>query len=163
MANFNFNKIILGGRMTADPELKTTQSGKSVVTFNVAVNRRASTDGTQDADFITCTAWDKQAELITKFFRKGSCICVTGALQSRSWNDKDGQKRFATEVLVDSVHFVDSKAESSAQDAFNAHQTYTSVYEGVATRPSVGTPPVPSQTATQPQFETLGNDEELPF
>lgn len=164
MANFNFNEVILGGRLTADPELKTTQSGLAVTTFTIAINRRGAKDGAeQKADFIVCTAWRQTAELITKFFRKGSCICVTGALQSRSWNDKDGQKRFATEVLVDSVHFVDSKAESSAQDAFNAHQTYTSVYEGVATRPNVGTPPVPSQTATQPQFETLGNDEELPF
>lgn len=162
MANFNFNEVILGGRLTADPELKTTQNGLAVTTFTIAINRRNAKDGAeQKADFIVCTAWRQTAELITRYFRKGSCICVTGALQSRSWDDKDGKKRFATEVLVDSVHFVDSKAESGAQSVSNAPQAYTSVYEGVAHQ-SGGMPPVPPQTAIQPQFEELG-DEELPF
>lgn len=152
MANFNFNKIILGGRMTADPELKTTQSGKSVVTFNVAVNRRASTDGTQDADFITCTAWDKQAELITKYFCKGACICVVGSLRNRSFTDKNNQKRVVTEVLVQEVTFVDSKNEGKAQ----VNTAYTPAPAATYIPEAYTAPPAP-------QWETIANEEELPF
>ena len=119
MAHFNFNKAILGGRLTADPELKTTPSGTMVTSFTIAVTRRGKPkDGEQPAtDFINCTAWNKVAEMITKFFRKGSSICVVGSQQSRTWTDPQGNKRFATDTVVSEVYFVDSKAESApAQD-----------------------------------------------
>lgn len=106
MANFNFNKVILGGRLTADPELKTTPSGISVTTFTVAVNRRNN-----EADFLTVTAWRATAEFITRYFRQASSICVVGSVQSRSWTDKSGQKRFAVEIVADEAYFVDAKAE----------------------------------------------------
>jgi single-strand DNA-binding protein len=112
MANLNLNKVILGGRLIADPELKTTQSGISVLSFTIAVSRRKTKDGEQMSDFITCVAWDKRAELIAKHFRKGSSICVIGELQVRKWQDADGNNRYATEVLVSEVNFVDSKNES---------------------------------------------------
>ena len=95
MANFNFNKVILGGRLTADPELKTTATGVSVTSFSIAVNRRFSGKNGEDnqADFINVTAWRQTAEFITRYFRKASSICVVGTIQTRSWTDKQGQKR----------------------------------------------------------------------
>ena len=116
MANFNFNKAILGGRLTASPELKTTPSGTNVTTFTIAVNRRGGKDGQTQSDFINCVAWEKRAELICKFFGKGSSICVVGEIQTRSWKDNNGNNRYATEVLVSEVNFVDSKNESTAND-----------------------------------------------
>ena len=116
MANFNFNKVVLGGRLTADPELKTTPSGVSVTSFTVAVNRRfGAKEGEQpQADFFNVTAWRQTAEFITKFFRKASSICIVGFLQTRSWTDQQGQKRYATEIVADEAYFVDAKGESAA-------------------------------------------------
>ena len=111
MANFNFNKVIIGGRLTADPELKTTPAGISVTSFTIAVNRTHAKEGEQQADFFNVTAWRQTAEFITKFFRKASSICVCGSLQTRSWTDQQGIKRFATEIVADEVYFVDAKAE----------------------------------------------------
>ncbi len=91
MANFNFNKVILGGRMVADPELKQTPSGVPVCQFSVAVNRRQR-DGEQQADFLNVTAWQKTAEFVAKYFRKGSSICVVGRIATDSWTDKEGRK-----------------------------------------------------------------------
>ena len=116
MANFNINKVILGGRLTADVELKTTQSGKSVCSFSLAVNRRVSQE--QQTDFINCTAWGKTAEFISKYFRKGSSLCIVGNIQVRNWQDQNGNKRYATEVIVDEALFVDGKNEvASAEKA----------------------------------------------
>ena len=112
MANFNFNKIILGGRLTEDPQLQTTPGGISVVSFRIAVNRRGKDkDGETVADFITVAAWRKLAEFITTYFRKSSTICVVGSLQTRSWTDQNGNRRYTTEVLADEAFFVDSKTE----------------------------------------------------
>lgn len=108
MANFNFNKVILGGRLTADPELKTTPGGVSVTVFTVAVNRRSAKES---ADFLNVIAWRQTAEFITRYFRQASSICVVGSVQSRSWTDKNGQKRFAVEIVADEAYFVDAKAE----------------------------------------------------
>ena len=125
MANFNFNKVILGGRMTADPELKTTTSGVSVTSFTVAVNRRVK-NGEAQADFINCTAWRNTAEFICKYFKKASSICLEGSLQVRSWTDKDGNKRYATEVIAEQAYFVDGKNEQSngayIPEAYTSHQ-----------------------------------------
>lgn len=124
MANLNLNKVILGGRLTADPELKTTQTGIPVLSFTIAVNRRRAKDGDQQSDFINCVAWDKRAELISKHFHKGSCICVVGELQVRKWQDSNGGNRYSTEVLVSEVNFVDSKSENATAsympDAYTA-------------------------------------------
>lgn len=111
MANFNFNKVILGGRLTADPELKTTPAGISVTEFTIAVNRTRAKEGEQQADFFNVTAWRQTAEFITRFFLKASNICVMGSLQTRTWVDQQGVKRFATEIVADEAHFVDAKAE----------------------------------------------------
>lgn len=116
MANLNLNKVILGGRLTSDPELKTTPSGISVTSFRIAVNRR--TKEGSEADFFSVTAWRQTAEFITKFFRKGSNICVVGSLQNRSWTAQDGSKRMVTEIQADEAMFVDSRSEMpAAEDA----------------------------------------------
>lgn len=127
MANFNFNKTILGGRLTADPELKTTPAGVSVTSFTVAVNRRGKgKDGETQADFINVTAWRGLAEFITRHFRKGSSICVVGAIQTRSWTDPQGQKHYATEVVADEAYFVDSKGEAAQPSSQYVPEQYTS-------------------------------------
>lgn len=174
MANFNLNKVILGGRLTADPELKTTQSGVSVTTFSVAVTRRfGGKEGEQPvADFINVTAWRQTAEFVTRYFRKGSSICVVGSIQTRSWEDQQGQKRFATEVVADEAYFVDAKADGGVQGAVqgtNARsreggncgggEYKTGSYAGEAQHNMM-----PRQPYTGvPQFEELADDEELPF
>lgn len=124
MASFNFNKVILGGRIARDPELKTTPSGLSVTQFSIAVNRKSTKDQqAPQADFINVTAWRNTAEFITKFFRKGSSICIVGSLQTRSFTDKTGSKREVTEVVADEAYFVDSKQEVSQTPQWNDPQT----------------------------------------
>lgn len=154
MANFNFNEVILGGRLTADPELKTTPSGVSVTSFTVAVNRRfGGKEGEQpQADFFNVTAWRQTAEFITKFFRKASSICIVGSLQTRSWTDQQGQKRFATEIVADEAYFVDAKGEMPAAAA-QVNQSAAPAYGGY----------MPEGYAPEPKFEELADDEELPF
>ncbi len=149
MANFNFNKAILGGRLVADPELKHTQTATPVCSFRVAVSRRKGKDEEQaKTDFIDVVAWRQQAEFVSQYFRKGSSICVVGSIQTRSWEDNQGQKRYATEVVADEITFVDSKGEGQAapQSAPAAAPTY-----------------MPDAYAPAPQFEEMSNDEGLPF
>lgn len=110
MANFNFNKVILGGRLVATPELKQTPTGTAVTSFSIAVNRKGKRDTT---DFIDCVAWKSSAEFITKYFGKGSSICIVGSLQKREWTDNNGNKRYATEVIVDEANFVDGKSDNT--------------------------------------------------
>lgn len=111
MANLNLNKVILGGRLTNDIELKQTANGLSVCSFNLAVGRRVIKDKEQQTDFISCVAWRNTAEFISKYFKKGSSICITGNIQTRSWTDQNDQKRYATEVIVEEAMFVDSKSD----------------------------------------------------
>ena len=100
------NKFLGLGRLTADCELRRTQNGKSVTSFTLAVNRRGKDAG---ADFIDCVAWEKTAEFISRYFAKGSQIAIVGRIQTRTWEDNDGKKRKATEVVVEEAHFADSK------------------------------------------------------
>lgn len=138
MANFNLNKTVLGGRLTADVELKQTPNGVPVASFTIAVTRKADRE---KADFINCVAWRNTAEFISKYFSKGSSICVAGAIQTRSWEDSNGQKRYATEVIVDDAYFVDSKSESAS--AAPAMQ--------------------PSYAPPEANYEELSADDQLPF
>lgn len=128
MANFSFNKVILGGRLTADVELKTTPSGVSVCSFSLAVNRKYSKEGEQQTDFISCQAWRGTAEFISKYFKKGSPLCIVGSIQQRTWTDKDGQKRYATEVVVDEAMFVDSKNDSQSTETSNPNNYMPDAY-----------------------------------
>ena len=154
MSSLNLNKVILCGRLTADPELKQTSGGIAVVSFTLAVNRRyqsKAADGTaapQQADFISIVAWRQTAEFISRYFRRGSAICITGSIQTRTWQDQQGQKRYTTEVVADEAMFVDSKNESNAggfaPDTYNA-------------------PSYSSAPAAAPKFEELKTDDDLPF
>ncbi len=153
MANFNFNKVILGGRLTADPELKQTPNGLAVTTFTVAVNRRSAKAEQRTADFINCVAWRQQAELIARYFHKGSCICIVGNIQVRNWTDQNGQKRYTTEVIVDEVNFVDSASESRGNAGQGGYNPYTE-------QPA---PQFSSNRDEAPKFEQMVDDDDLPF
>ncbi len=178
MANFNFNKVILGGRLTQNPELKQTPSGVFVLSFSIAVNRKYSSKnedgsiGQSQADFINCVAWRNQAEFISRYFHKGSSICVVGNIQTRSYNDQQGNKRNVTEVVVDEAMFVDSKNEN--QGGFN--QSFAPTQGGgympssYNNEPQYSTPAGAAQSSapaqqsgTTPQFEVLEGEDELPF
>ena len=107
-----FNKVILVGNLTADPELKQSTSGVSVCSFNIAVNRKMAKNN--ECDFITIVAWRQTAEFVCKYFKKGNPILVCGSIQTRTWQDKHGQKRTETEVVADEVTFVAPKESSQA-------------------------------------------------
>lgn len=104
------NRIDIMGRITRDPELRRTNSGKAVASFTVAVDRDF---GEKETDFIDCVAWGNTAEFISKYFTKGGMIVVSGRLQIRSWNDKDGNKRRTAEVVADNVYFGESKKQET--------------------------------------------------
>lgn len=113
------NKVILQGRLCADPEMRTTQTGTSVTTFTLAVDRDyKGKDGQRDADFLTCVAWKATAEHIDRWFTKGQLALVEGQIQTRNYTDKEGNKRTATEIVVSGIHFCGpkSKAESVDED-----------------------------------------------
>lgn len=109
-----FNLVVITGRLTADPELKTTQSGISVTSFSVAVNRPYRTGEEQQTDFINVVAWRKTAEFIAKYFKKGNMIGIEGSIQTRKYTDKNGNNRTAFEVVVNNAQFVESKRDSAA-------------------------------------------------
>lgn len=104
------NKVILMGRFTRDPELRSTPQGISTCSFSIAVDRNFVREGEErKADFINCVAWRQTAEFISKYFKKGNLIAVEGSIQTRSWDDTDGKKHYATEVVVSQAYFAESK------------------------------------------------------
>lgn len=107
------NKVILMGRLTADPEIRMSQNGKEVMSFTIAVNRRFQRDVT---DFINCVAWKETARFIHSYFSKGQLINVCGSLQIRTWNDAQGNKRYSTEVIVDEVNFGGDKPQNKTSN-----------------------------------------------
>lgn len=139
-----FNKAIIMGNLVHDPELHKTQDGKSVCTVTVAVNRRAGTDGKAETDYFDVVNWNKTAEFVAKFFKKGSSILVCGKLQNRSWQDKNGNKRSVTEILADEVTFGEKKVGAA---------------DGVKEDPRVQKCEIPADDG----FVTLGKDDDLPF
>ena len=108
-----FNLVVLTGRLTADPELQTTQSGVSFVRFSIAVQRAYHSGEEQETDFINIVAWRQRAEFITKYFKKGNLIGIRGSIQTRKYQDKDGNNRTAFEVVADDAQFVESKKSNS--------------------------------------------------
>lgn len=108
-----FNLVVLTGRLTADPELKTTPNGISVTSFSIAVNRPYRKGEESQADFINIVAWRQTAEFITKYFKKGSMIGIEGSIQTRRYTDKSGNNRTAFDVVVNNAQFVESKRDSA--------------------------------------------------
>lgn len=110
------NKVILMGRLTKEPELRNTPSGVSVASFTLAVERSYAKPGEdKETDFINVIAWRNTAEFVSKYFTKGQLVAVSGRLQVRSWEDTDGQKRYATDVVADEVFFAESKKTAPVQ------------------------------------------------
>lgn len=118
------NKVVLMGRLTRDPEVRYTQTNNTLVAnFSLAVNRRFAREGdSQTADFINIVAWSKTGEFVSKYFKKGQQVAVSGRIQTRSWDDQNGQKRYATEVIAEDVYFADSKRDGN--DANNFDNTF---------------------------------------
>lgn len=107
------NKAILMGRLTRDPELKyTTTTNMAVCNFTLAVNRRFAKEGQQSADFINIVTWNKTAEFCSKWFKKGQQVAVIGSIQTRTWDDNEGKKHYATDVVADEAYFAEGKRDS---------------------------------------------------
>lgn len=113
------NNVTLMGRLTAAPELKTTQNGTSVTSFVIAVERRRKKEGEQTTDFIDCVAWQNNAEFVTRYFTKGDMICVIGEVQTRNYTDKNGNKRKVVEIVVDRASFCGGKSNKSKEPENN--------------------------------------------
>ena len=159
----SFNKVILIGNLTATPELKQTVSGLSVCSFNIAVNRRTSKDGEQTCDFITIVAWRQTAELVSRYFTKGKPILICGQIQTRSYQDSQGNKRTATEIVADEVSFVESAGERNAEPTKAEKSGIVGAH--VAAMGSIPSAyqqgmPLPMQ---QPEFEEIPNDGDFSF
>ena len=138
------NRVVLVGRMTKDPVLRKTASGASVVSFTVACDRRIKTEGQPTADFINTVAWNKTADIVAQYTHKGSLVGVEGRIQTRSYDDQSGKRVYITEVVADSVQFLESKSASASnanayvpEDTFNqgfqsdntATQSYSSDFQ----------------------------------
>ena len=142
------NKVILIGNITADPELKQTQSGTSVCSFNVAVNRNFGKLDEKKVDFFTVVAWQAKAEFVSRYFKKGSGIVIVGRLENREWQDKQGNKRISTEIIAEEISFAGGK-ESSTEAKNEAY-----VPSAYAT---------PTFASNSQNFEEIPGDESLPF
>ena len=145
------NHITIMGRLTRDPELRRTGSGIAVASFTLAVDRDfgKNENGEKETDFIDCVAWRQTGEFVSKYFTKGRMAVVSGRLQIRSWNDKDGNKRRTAEVVADNVYFGDSKRDGDGGNSFAA----------APAAPAFG-----GYSAPASDFEMLDdNDAQLPF
>lgn len=145
----SFNKCILIGNLTADPEIRQTQGGTKVCSFSIAVNRRGRDAG---CDFINVVAWKEKAEFVAQWFKKGKPILVCGQLQQRVWTDKQGNKRYEYEIIADELSFV-----ASADDAQTAKTEPSMSNQGAI-------PYIPAGYAADvPKYEEIPGDENLPF
>ena len=140
------NCVTLIGRLTADPELRTTTTGKSVANFTIAVDRAYSKGGNKETDFINIVCWEGTADFVSKYFGKGSMIAIQGSIQTRNYEDKNGNKRTAFEVLAREVSFCGSKNETSS----------------APTLPPTQMSAAPTYSAPD-DFEEIPDDEDLPF
>ena len=153
------NACILMGRLTADPELRTTQTGKSVTSFTLAVDRDFQQNDEKQADFISVVAWGKTAEFVKKWFSKGRMIAVVGRIQARTYTDKDGNNRKAVEVVADKVSFTGEKADTAAQEPSRIEG-----YEPAGkTRSPIAAPDVGYESGNLGDFTELSSDDDLPF
>lgn len=119
------NRIVLIGRLTRDPELRKTTNNLSVASFSIAVDRRARRDAEQTADFFNCTAWNGLAERLCQYMKKGSLICVDGAMTTRKYQNKDNVTITAYEVQADNITFLESKKSQTGGDGITSFETNT--------------------------------------
>ena len=158
-----FNRAILIGRITAEPELRQTPNGISVCSFSLAVDRRYSSKGAEkQTDFINIVAWRQQAEFVSRYFHKGSAMGVEGTIQTRNYEDKTGAKRTAVEVVADQVFFVGSKADNNGYAAAPAND-----FGAPPPAPRLSSAPAPAPAAyasgSASDFEEVESDDDLPF
>ena len=152
------NKAILMGRLTRDPEMRQTQSGRSVTSFTLAVNRSYVRQGEErQADFINIVAWGKTAEFCSSYFRKGQQVAVVGRIQTRTWDDNNGQKRYATEVVADEVFFADSKRDNSSGGSDFNWTPPTDTQSGNASFGNGGAAAPASGSSAQPSYDNGGD------
>lgn len=171
------NKVIIMGRLTADPELRQTQSGISSCRFTVAVNRQFAdkATGERKADFISCTAWRQTAEFVSRYFKKGSMICVEGQLRTGSYQDRNHPEitHYTTDVFVDNVEFTGSKTETGTGNngySAPANNGYNNNYNNYQAAPQQTAPPQQSAPANDnmsygslSDFEEILSDGDVPF
>ena len=143
MSNLNLNKVVLCGRLTADPELKQTQNGIAVVSFTIAVNRRFKRDNEPDADWFNCVAFGKTAEFCEKYLHKGSKVLIEGEVQNDNY-EKDGVKHYGTKIVINQIEFAESKGSQSNSTDNSEPEANAPVDDGFMNIPD-------------------GIDEELPF
>jgi single-strand DNA-binding protein len=149
------NVAVLMGRLVADPELRHTPNGISVTSFTLAVDRSYVKSGTErQTDFIDIVAWRNTAEFVCKYFRKGQLAAVQGAIQTRSYTDKEGNKRKAFEVVADNVHFAESKRDGAAAGAGVSHPRTESADQQPASA---------YESGNTGDFEEIPTDDDLPF
>ena len=150
-----YNKAILIGRLTADPELKQTPNGVSVCSFSIACDRPfSSKSGEKQTDFINIVAWRQNAEFVSRYFSKGRLIGIDGSIQTRNYEDKNGNRRTAVEVVADRAFFVDSKSSASASSAPSA-QNFN--------RPAAPAEPISYSSGSFSDFEEIEGEDYLPF
>lgn len=160
------NHIVIMGRLVRDPELRRTGSGIAVASFTVAVERDFSgkdSGGQKETDFIDCVAWRQTGEFVSKYFTKGRMIAVSGRLQIRNWNDKDGSKRKSAEVVADNCYFADTKKDTESGGGAYTAPAYGGAYpETEAMLNRYGQTGIPVQPAND--FAMLDDDDaQLPF
>ena len=159
------NRVTLVGRITRDPELRTSPNNVSFVAFTIAVNRVGlNNSGEREADFINCVAFNKQAENLARFIKKGTLIGVEGKLQTRRYQATDGSNRTATEVICDMVHFLENRNSQSNNGGYNDYSSYEPRQSNTYQQPVKKSPVVQSDNP----FDDLKNqfdisDDDLPF
>lgn len=159
------NKVILMGRLTADPELRQTQSGIASCRFTIAVNRRFAdkNTGERQADFISCTAWRQTAEFVSRYFKKGGMICVEGSLRTGSYTDRNHPDvtHYTTDVFVDNVEFTGSKSESQGSSSGGSSYSAPAGSTGYQTPPQQAAPQQPAQNNESMSYGSLSDFEEV--
>ena len=162
------NKVILTGRLTRDPELRTIASGNATTSFTVAVNRNfTNQNGERETDFINCVAWRKQAENVAKYCTKGSQVAVEGRIQTRSYDAQDGTKRYVTEVVADNVTFLGSRASGSQISESSSNTSSYTANNAVPNNGMANNDIVTADLDMDP-YAAMGNevsltDDDLPF
>ena len=154
------NHITIMGRLTRDPELRRTGSGIAVTSFTLAVDRDfgKNDQGERETDFIDCVAWRQTGEFVSKYFTKGRMAVVSGRLQIRSWNDKDGNKRRTAEVVADNVYFGDSKRDGDSGSSYGGN-----TYGSAPAAPSYGGYSAPASNPASDYAMLDDDDAQLPF
>lgn len=166
------NHITIMGHLTAEPELRTTNSGVSVASFTVACERDFAQGGQKETDFIACVAWRQTGEFVSRYFRKGSMIVVDGRLQSRKWQDRDGNKRTSWEVNADHCYFGESRRQDDGTQGYQppprapVNVEPPQGFDGFREMPGTGAGnPFTQRNEQQSVFQQMDDDDdgELPF